>query len=288
MTIINIIFVLQKLDGVWRLALHMRKKHKAPPIKCSQCDQQFYHQLHLEEHLNNHDESLLRCKECNKQYPTLAKLKKHQVAHRPEMYHCFKCDCSFKGKFMLTKHDQIYHSGERPREACHICGKEVIRTNMKVHMKIHTERTPFECEECPKKFVRRITLIEHVMKKHKNQDIPLKQLCSVCGRGFRGKAEIRRHMRSHTGEKPFPCTLCDKRYREAKALRRHVSSAHMDERPFICEICTKGFHTKAILQAHMRTHTGERPFVCLVCNKAFGSKTWLRAHIKGHTDVKPT
>ncbi|XP_044743442.1 zinc finger protein OZF-like [Chrysoperla carnea] len=274
----------QTLDGVWRLGLHMKKKHDSPPIKCDKCDQQFYHRLHLEEHLNNHDESQLHCKECNKKFDSIAKLKKHQVAHRPEQFHCLKCDCSFKGKFMLNKHEQIYHSGSRPRVDCHICGKNVISSNMGAHMKIHQERVPFSCDECPKKFVREITLKEHIMKIHRNQEIPLKQLCTICGRGLRGKSELRRHMRSHTGEKPFPCDMCDKRYRENKALRRHVLSAHMNERPFECTVCSKAFHTKAILQAHMRTHTGERPYSCLVCNKAFGSKSWLKEHIKSHSE----
>uniref|UniRef100_A0A915DWF9 C2H2-type domain-containing protein n=1 Tax=Ditylenchus dipsaci TaxID=166011 RepID=A0A915DWF9_9BILA len=35
--------------------------------------------------------------------------------------------------------------------------------------------------------------------------------CDVCGKLLRYPSKIEEHRRSHTGEKPFPCTQCDKR-----------------------------------------------------------------------------
>ncbi|XP_044743516.1 gastrula zinc finger protein XlCGF57.1-like [Chrysoperla carnea] len=274
----------ESFSHVWGLGLHMKDKHSVDPLACKKCDQQFYHRLHLEDHLNKHDNIEFKCKICEKQFDTVNIRRKHEFKHNPKIFHCFKCDRSFKAKYMLNKHEQDHHSGERPREACLICGKSIMQSNMGAHMKIHKERIPFSCQECPKKFIREITLKEHVLKIHQNGQIPLKELCTICGRKVRGKSELRRHMRSHTDERPFSCKLCDKRYRENKALTRHVLSVHINDRPFACTICSKAFHTKAILQAHMRSHTGEKPYSCLICNKAFGSKSWLKAHIKGHSE----
>ncbi|CAL4065994.1 unnamed protein product, partial [Meganyctiphanes norvegica] len=32
--------------------------------------------------------------------------------------------------------------------------------------------------------------------------------CSVCGKEFKAKRDLERHMQTHTGERPFPCTIC--------------------------------------------------------------------------------
>ncbi|XP_050697781.1 longitudinals lacking protein, isoforms A/B/D/L-like isoform X5 [Eriocheir sinensis] len=52
--------------------------------------------------------------------------------------------------------------------------------------------------------------------------------CEVCGRGFRLANDLRRHLRTHTGEKPFLCPHCPYRASQKQSVNRHVRTVHAD------------------------------------------------------------
>ena len=74
------------------------------------------------------------------------------------------------------------------------------------------------------------------------------------------------------------CHVCDKTFTKPSQLVRHMR-VHTGERPYACLMCKKSFNQKNALQIHMKKHTGERPHVCPHCQYAFTQKGNLKTHI---------
>ncbi|XP_077298239.1 uncharacterized protein LOC143919681 [Arctopsyche grandis] len=78
------------------------------------------------------------------------------------------------------------------------------------------------------------------------------------------KTNLTRHMKSHSGEKPFKCDICLKSFMIKFKLSLHMS-VHSVVKPHKCEICLKAFFGRSNLTRHMKIHAREKQVKCNVC-----------------------
>ena len=50
------------------------------------------------------------------------------------------------------------------------------------------------------------------------------KICQVCGKLFAKKFDLQQHSRIHSGEKPFQCALCLKRFTQNSNLKKHLNT----------------------------------------------------------------
>lgn len=55
--------------------------------------------------------------------------------------------------------------------------------------------------------------------------------CPVCQATFTRPQHVARHMRSHTGDRPYKCQYCGDQFARSDLLSRHVNKCHANEKP---------------------------------------------------------
>ena len=119
----------------------------------------------------------------------------------------------------------------------------------------------------------------------KYEKIDGKPACPVCSRKFPVHSAVTKHLRTHTGERPYACEHCDSKFTKNSGLKRHIERIHL-KMLYACKECNKKFNSRELLSYHMNEHSGKTPYQCKICKtEGFSSRDiWMR-HLRLIHDV---
>ncbi|XP_056634937.1 zinc finger protein 585B [Diorhabda sublineata] len=333
------------------------KKFKNEYI-CDICGEGLLSNMSLRRHKHIiHKQKYFICTPCNLKFDDIneAKLHRKSQQHKYKSLEkqnctnlkkkCQYCDACFGNFLLLKQHLRSDHPEHNVR--CPHCGATfTITQELTTHLRLkqckfeehpETIENSLQCEKCPfysnsiSELFFHIALHEEPLVNYQNHTESslvkaiLKYKCPVC-ENFYPKASLQGHIRQHTQDRPFVCTICGKSFARKNNLQFHmknhekkVEKARLKqaaaETSFLCCTCGANFKKKSILQQHMQTHTGklckcphtgciftarkmseinehckihsdDKNFSCDLCDYKGKTKSLLAKHMKIHREIR--
>lgn len=220
---------------------------------------------------------------CHKRFASPYELEAH-IKFMHERVFCESCHLDFFNQEQFTLHFTNNNTCSAGLQlfTCTKCNVSFASENShSLHMAEHDRS--YNCHKCSATFKEREKLAAHVKRRHRFT-------CEICKNSYSTLKILEIHERSHSGVRPFKCTMCPKSLVSENGLKVHLKYVHkaFGSTDKTCNICNKTFTSKNGFIRHYRIHTGT--FVkCSFsgCGKQFTTNFNLKKHVElVHDDVR--
>jgi uncharacterized C2H2 Zn-finger protein len=157
---------------------------------------------------------------------------------------CKVCGQKFNSDFRLQQHQMTSHPLPNPITCCNQVF-ELMNDYRKHQTSVHP--VLIECKQCGKKLKSKKTYLVH---KRSHQDVTVRRFkCSHpnCQKAFSFKIHLENHERTHSGEKPFQCSICSASFKQSYQLTVHSRKHNASIK---CSSCKMKFSLKIQLENH--------------------------------------